>query len=72
MFLFLGKVTKQIIEESCNDWASDGFECVIRDQCGKDGHFSTDSSQVITGPRIADVNFLNKVNLRYTFMMISR
>ena len=64
----LGNVTNQTVKDSCNDWASDGFECVIREQCEEDGHFSSESSQVITGPRIEDVNFLNKVNINFRIL----
>ena len=65
---FLGKVTKQATREFCKDWTTDGFECVKRDQCEEDGHFSSESSQVITGPRISDVNFLNKVYIWFRFL----
>ena len=70
--MFLGKSIKQTTKEFCKDWANDGFECVKRDQCEEDGHFSTESSQVITGPRISDVNFLKKVNIISKFLDIRK
>ena len=71
-FFFLGKVKKQTTKDFCKDWATDGFECVEKDQCEEDGHFSTESSQVITGPRISDVNFLKKVNIISKFLDIRK
>ena len=55
-------------KEYCSGWEDDGFECVSKKDCGEDGHFSSEGSQVITGPRTADVNFLNKVYLTLVFV----
>lgn len=50
-------------EDSCGYWLKHGFDCVEKNKCHADGHYSTSTDQVITGIRSDkhDKNFTAQV-----------